>query len=314
MAAVRSGRMKVGGRALRTSAACLCGLAVAVIGPPSATALDDCPSQPKVRVLYSGPDKLESVGVDRKGRIFFTDSANGRLLRLRDDGRVRTLTRGIEAPGGIVFQRRHVLVGYGDSIAQAADGTLNPEAGILRVNPRTGEATTFATGLQMANGIARGPGGQIFASNDVLTGIDRIRGGAVELGWANVTSPNGLAVDRSGRYLFANQTFTAAAIQRIPLADPGAPSTYYAAPTGDAGAGFDGLERAPGSDVLYVAANGAGQIWKVSGPGEACVLAHRVPFPEGPSDLAFTRGRGFADGTLLVTTFGGELLALRGAA
>lgn len=298
-------------RALSAAAACLCGVAIA---PAAAAALDDCTQQPEVRVLYSGPGKLESVGVDRRGRIFFTDAAAGRLLRLRDDGRVRTLTSGIEAPGGIVMQRRHVLVGFGDSVAQAADGELNPEAGMLRVNPRTGAATTFVDGLQMANGIARGPGGQIFASNDVLTGIDRIKGGEVELGWANVTSPNGLAVDLAGKHLFANQTFTAAGIQRIPIAAPGSPSTYYAAPPADIGAGLDGLERAPGSDVLYAAANGAGQVWRISGPGEACVLASRVPFPDGPSDVAFARGRGFGAGTLLVTTFGGELLALPGAA
>lgn len=300
-----------GRTAAKALAMAICG---ALLLPAAASALEDCPVQPKVEVLYSGIGKLESVGVDRKGRIFFTDSTNGNLLRLRNDGRVRTLTTGIEAPGGIVFKRNSVLVGYGDSLAQAADGELNPEAGMLQVDPRTGEATTFVDGLQMANGIARGPDGQIFASNDAVTGIDRIERGTVELGWANVKSPNGLAVDRKKKFLFANQTFTAAAIQRIPLNDPGAPSTYFAAPAADAGAGLDGLERAPDSDVLYAAANGAGEIWKVSGPGDACVLAHRVPFPSGPSDVAFTRGRGFADGTLLVTTFGGELLALPGAA
>lgn len=289
--------------------------ALGLLLPASAAALEDCPTQPKVRVLYSGTGKLESVGVDRKGRIFFTDSTNGTLLRLRNDGRVRTLTTGIDAPGGIVFKRNYVLVGYGDSLAQAADGELNPEAGMLQVDPRTGKTTPFVDGLQMANGIARGPNGQIFASNDAVTGIDRIRrGGAVDLGWANIKSPNGLAVDRGKRFLFANQTFTAAAIQRIPLDNPAAPSTYYAAAPADAGAGLDGLERAPDSNVLYAAANGAGEIWKVSGPSEACVLAHRVPFPSGPSDVAFTRGRGFADGTLLVATFGGELLAIAGAA
>ncbi len=300
---------RIGARAIAAA------IGVALLLPAAASALDDCPVQAKVRVLYSGTGKLESVGVDRRGRIFFTDSTNGNLLRLRDDGRVRTLTSGIEAPGGIVFKRNSVLVGYGDSLAQATDGELNPEAGMLQVDPRTGKATTFVQGLQMANGIARGPGGQIFASNDAVTGIDRIeRGGAVELGWANVKSPNGLAIDRKKRSLFVNQTFTAAAIQRIPLNDPGAPTTYFAAPPADAGAGLDGLARAPDSNVLYAAANGAGEIWKVSAPGEACVLVHRVPFPSGPSDVAFTRGRGFADGTLLVTTFGGELLALPGAA
>jgi sugar lactone lactonase YvrE len=308
-------RLEMGtGRALRTVTAALSAVALCALAPAGASALESCPTQPRVDVLYSGAGSLESVGVDRKGRIFFTDSTNGNLMRLRNDGRARVLTSGIPSPGGIVFKRNSVLVGYGDSVAQAADGPLNPEAGMLQVDPRTGKATTFVEGLQMANGIARGPDGRIFASNDVLTGIDLITKGKVELGWANVTSPNGLAVDRSKRFLFANQTFTAAAIQRIPIDNPGAPTTYFSAPPADIGAGLDGLERAPSSDVLYAAANGAGEVWKVSGPGDACVLATRVPFPDGPSDVAFTRGRGFADGTLLVVTFGGELLAIPGAA
>ena len=158
-----------------------------------------------------------------------------------------------------MFKRNSVLVGFGDSVTQAADGPLNPEAGMLQVDPRTGDASTFVEGLQMANGIARGPGGQIFASNDVLTGIDRISKGNVELGWANVTSPNGLVVDSAKKFLYANQTFTAAGIQRIPLDDPSAPTTYFQAPPADVGAGLDGLERGP-DDVLYAAANGAGEI------------------------------------------------------
>ena len=296
----------------RASSAFAVACALALIAPGTAMALDDCPTKLEADVLYSGGSRLESVGVDRKGRIFFTDSAAGNLLRLRNDGRVRVLTTGIDAPGGIVPKRNSLLVGYGDSLAQAADGPLNPEAGLLQIDPRTGKATPFVEGLQMANGVARGPEGQIFASNDLLTGIDRVRGGNVELGWANVTSPNGLAVDRSKRFLFANQTFTAPGIQRIPLDDPGAAANYYSGPAEDAGAFLDGLERDPRSDVLYAAANGAGEIWKVSGPTDACVLVSLAPF--GPSDVAFTRGRGFEDGTLLVVTFGGELLAVPGAA
>lgn len=184
---------------------------------------------------------------------------------------------------------------------------------MLRVDPRTGETKPYVDGLQMANGIARGHGGQIFASNDAATGIDRIVGGQVELGWSNVTSPNGLAVNRAGDTLFANQTFIAAAIQRIPLNDPGSPTPYYTAPQADIAAGFGGLERSQHSDTPFVAANGAGEVRRVVGPDSACVLASRTPFPGGPSDVAFSRGRGFADGTLFVTTFGGELLAIPGA-
>lgn len=298
---------------LRSLAVTTAALVATAIAPATASALDNCAQQPEVRVLADGLGKLESVGVDRKGRVFFTDSDAGTLLRLRNDGRVRTLVSGIDAPGGIIFRRNSILVGYGDSIAQAADGPLNPEAGMLRVDPRTGATKPFVDGLQMANGITRGPGGQIFASNDAQTGIDRIVRGEVELGWANVTSPNGLAVNRAGDTLFANQTFTAAAIQQIPLNNPGAASAYYTPPPADIAAGLDGLERSQHSDTLFAAANGAGEVWRIDGPDRACVLASRVPFPSGPSDVAFSRGRGFADGTLFVTTFGGELLAIPGA-
>ena len=298
--------------ALRRTLTCLSAAATLLAAAP-ASALEDCSDEPAVRVLRSGPGTLESIGVDRKGRIFFTDLDAGTLLRLRDDGRVRTLAGGIDAPGGIVFQRRKLLVGYGNSYPQAIDGPLDPQGGLLRVDPRTGRSTSFAEGLQMANGIARGPGGQIFASNALGTGIDRVRDGEVQVGWANVPSPNGLAASADGRYLFASQTATAAGIQRIPLNDPGAATTWFSAPPADLAAGLDGLERGP-DGALYVAANAAGEVWRVSGPGDACVLLRRSRFPDGPSDLAFTHGRGFAAGTLLVTTWGGEVLALTGVA
>lgn len=224
------------------------------------------------------------------------------------------VTDGIDGAGGIVFKRNgDLLVGFGNSIAQASDGTANPEAGLLRIDPRTGESKSFVQGLQMANGVTRGPGGAIFASADVGTGIDRIQGGQVQLDWSTLVSPNGMVVDSTGKYLFANQTFTAAAIQRIPLDDPAHPETYFSAAPADVAAGFDGLAR-DAQDRLYVAANGAGEVWRVDGPDSSCSLLSRDPFPSGPSAVAFGRGKGgVAKRSLLVTTFGGELLELRDA-
>src|SRR5215212_6478200 len=90
--------------ALRGAAACgiaaLGSLAVA----SQAAALEDCAQMPQVKVLHSGAGKLESVAVDRRGHVFFTDSDAGQLLRLRTDGRPpRVLASGIDGPGGIVF-------------------------------------------------------------------------------------------------------------------------------------------------------------------------------------------------------------------
>ena len=301
---------------LRAPLVTLLTLLAAIFAAAPASAAAPCAKPAKAKVLSSGHGILESVAVDRRGRLFFTDSTAGQLLMLRrPDGKPKLVLDGIDGPGGIIFQRfsGSVLVGFGDTIAQAGDGPLNPEAGLLRVNPRTGASTVHTEGLQMANGVARGPGRRIYASIDIGGGIDRIRRGRVKLNWADVLSANGMIADSAKRSLFVNQTFTAAAIQRVPFDDPDAAETYFAAGPADFAAGFDGLTR-DGDDTLYTAANGAGEVWAIDGPSEACVLAEMDPFPSGPSDLAFGRKRGeFSPRNLYVTTFGGELLELVGA-
>ncbi|HET6830971.1 MAG TPA: hypothetical protein VFH44_06420 [Solirubrobacterales bacterium] len=290
-------------------AAGLCVLA----GAAPAAALDACPEQPRAQVIHSEAGLFESIAVDRRGRLFFTNSTAGELLMIRRAGaKPRVVLDGIDAPGGIVFRRNgNVLVGYGDSIAQGSDGEENPEAGLIEVDPRTGRSRIYVEGLQMANGVTRGPGGQIFASTDFGTGVDRIRRGLVELGWAPLEGSNGMVVDRRKRNLFVNQTFTTPpTIARVPLRDPTASVPWFTAPS-EPGAFLDGL-AGDGKGNLYPAANGAGSVWKVSSPRRACVLWQGTPFPSGPSDVAFGRGKGrFPKGSLFVTTFGGELIQLR---
>lgn len=288
----------------------------ALLAPAVAQGVEACQTQPKVNVLYQGEGVLESIGIDRRGRLFFTDSTAGTLMMLRRPGaEPTTILEGIEGPGGIIFRRNGtLLMGFGNSLGGGATGNLgDPEATLMIVDPETGETRVHAEGLQMANGIARGPRGTIFASVDFGDGIDRIQAGEVEVDWARPLSPNGMVVDSTGTALFVAQTFTPAAIQRIPIDDPGAAETYYTAAPLDLAAGFDGLAR-DGQDRLYVAANGSGEVWRVDGPGVACSLLNRDPFPSGPSDLAFGRPDGpFPRSSLYVTTFGGELLELIGA-
>jgi sugar lactone lactonase YvrE len=288
-------------------------VATVLVLAPAAQAAAPCPTVPEVRVLADGFGRLESVAINPQGRLYFTESEAGQLLSLRKPGaKPKVVTDGIEGPGGIVFQKRHVLVGFGDSIEQGADGAATPEAGILRVGPETGKSTIFASGLQMANGVARS-NGVLYASTDFGTGIDRIsnKGADVKINWASLTSPNGIVVDSSGKYLYAAQTFTSSAIQRISIADPTQVTPAYTAPPEDISGGFDGLAR-DGKDNLYVAANLGGQILKITGPTSACSLAELPIFPEGPSALAFGRGDGkFSTHSLFVVTFAGQLLELR---
>jgi sugar lactone lactonase YvrE len=307
-----------GNRVKRGLAAAAVALLASLCWSATASALAPCPNQPQVNVISDGHTALESIGIDRRGRLFFTDSGAGQLLMLKSPAaEPKVIAEDIDGPGGIVFQRQkgNVLVGFGDSIAQATDGTLNPEAGLLRVNPKSGKTEIRTEGLQMANGIARGPEHSIFASNDISPGgIDRVQQGRMpELNWGTVLSPNGMVSDSSRDSLFVNQTFTASAIQRVPFDDPGAAAPYFQAPAADAAGGLDGLARGDGN-TLFAAANGAGAIWQVDGPGDGCRLAALEPFPAGPSDLAFGRpGTNFSPDNLYVTTFGGELLELVGA-
>ncbi len=295
-------------------------VAAALLGAPAgALAVPDCERQPAQRVLLSGLGTLESVIADDRGHLFFTDADAGQLLRMgRRHAEPRVLVDGIRAPGGLTFlPDGSLLVGYGDAIATAANGEQDPQAGLIHVDPRTGQNRPYAEGLAMANGVVLAPDGAIYASADVGTaGIDRVLGGDVTVGWAKLESPNGLVVDTSGKWLYAAQTFVPAAISRIELADPTHVEAWFRAPPADFAAGLDGLTR-DDHDRLYVAANGGGAIWRVDPAGAACALAHLPPL--GPSAVAFgsaTQGRngapiGFGRRNLYVTTFQGELIQLK---
>ncbi len=305
----------MGPRTARTMTALATAALAALVAASSASALEPCPDQREGRPIHTAAGIFESVAVDRRGRLFFTNSTAGELLMIpRSGARARVVLDGIDGPGGIVFRRNgNVIVGYGDTIAQAADGEEDPQAGLIEVDPRTGRSHVFVHGLQMANGVTRGPGGQIFASTDFGSGVDRVRAGEIELGWAPMEGSNGMVVDRRKRHLLVNQTFTTPpSISKVPLDAPTASKPWFTAPS-DPGAFLDGLTRDAGGN-LYAAANGAGEVWRVSSPRDACVLWQGVPFPSGPSDLAFGRGKGrFPKGSLFVTTFGGELVQIRHA-
>jgi sugar lactone lactonase YvrE len=279
---------------------------------PAAVAAPDCPGGPvKSRTLLSDQGTLESVIVDWRGRLFFTNDDS--LLRLdRPQGKPRVLVH-ISDPGGLAFDGAgNVIVGYGNTASNGAVGDLTGPSGLLRVNPDSGRSTVYATGLSMANGLVRGPDGSYYASNDFGSNIDRIRNGHTERGWARVDSGNGLAIDTSGRYLYVAQTFRPAAIQRVELAHPGNVTEYVRAGTEDMAAGLDGMAR-DAADRLFVAANGAGQIWRVGRrPVRICVLLRGLPgFPDGPSAVATGSRRGpFPARNLYVVTFDGKLIEL----
>jgi streptogramin lyase len=289
-------------------------LALALLAPAPALAVPDCRRYPEARVIADGMGSLESAIMDPEGRLLFT--GDGALMRMETpNSEPEVFVDGVTGPGGLAYGSDGFLyMGFGDTIPIGAQGDVDPQAGLLRIDPATGESTTFAEGLSMANGVVRDPRGYFYASNDIVGGIDRVSpdGTVVEHRWADVVSSNGLVIDRAKTHLLVAQTFTTAGIARVDLADPTKTEVYFSAPPEDTAAGLDGMIR-DRRDRLYAAANGAGEVWRVNRAPRACSLASMPGFPDGPSALTFGRGkRGFDRRNLYVVNFAGEVIELAG--
>lgn len=275
----------------------------ALVPAASAHAIAACPGvDPGVVPVLTGQGSLESVIVDARGRLYYTDTTAKALRRLDAPGaQPETIASGIEAPGGLAIDDRgRILVGQGDGIVPGLAGNLAPAARLLRVDPETRRVETFAQGLQMANGVVRADDGTVYASSDVGLGIDRIApDGTVTVRWASVFSANGLAIDRAQRYLYAAQTFQPAAIARIDLRDPSRVETWATPPVDGIAAGPDGM-TIDGRDRLLVAANLAGEVWRVNADRSVCAVGTGLTTTSavayGHGDRGFSRGRLFAVG------------------
>jgi sugar lactone lactonase YvrE len=270
-------------------------------------------------VLHARLGVLESAIVDYHGRLFFTSQTrhgllSGALLRLdHPHGAPVEVGAPIPSPGGLAFDGDgRLIVGYGCSLQSGLLGNRFPRAGLLLVDPDTGEREPYATGLRMANGVVRAADGYVYASSDTSRWIERVEpDGAVDRRWAQVWSANGLAIDPAAGCLYAAKTFAPAAIGCVELNQPAA-VTIHARPRLRAhGAMPDGLAIDPAGRV-YVAVNGAGQIWRIDPNGSINVLARGLRFP---SDVAIGRGsEGFSAGNLYAVTFRGDVLELDDAA
>ena len=309
---------RVVGGALGTAYGFASELVSPLLGASAALSVPLCDRPSRVRVLRSRLGILESAIVDPRGRLFFTsltwDGPVGAVLRMDyPDADPVQLAGRIMGPGGLAFDDRGMLIaGFGGSVPGGLIGNLVGLAGLLLIDPDTGEHRTWATGLEQANGVARAPDGTVFASNDFGTHIDRVDPhGTVHRRWATVPSADGLAVDPGGRYLYASQTFAAAAIKRVEIANPANVTTHARPGLLALAAGLDGLAIDP-TGRLYVAANGAGQIWRVEPDGTITALARGL---KCPSAVAIGHGPdGFREGNLYAVTFNGDIIELTGGA
>jgi sugar lactone lactonase YvrE len=280
-----------------------------VLGRLATRAVAPCGPMPRRRVLRSGCGLLESVIV-HDGRLYFTSQARRALLRLdAPDADPVPVATGIHAPGGLaVGDGGRLILGFGDSPRGGIAGNWSPRAGLVLVDPDGGGVEPWVQGLGMANGVARAPDGTVFASNDFGTHLDRVApDGTVERRWAKVASANGLVVDAAGRYVYAAQTFTRAAIRRVEIARPQNVTMHARPPLGAMLSFLDGL-AIDAAERLYVAVNGAGQVWRIDPDGRICAIARGLG---SPSAVAVGRpGTPFPD--LYAVTFGGDVIEIAG--
>ena len=278
----------------------------ALLDAPPASAAPDCPGgQIPPRVLASTGDTLEYGIFDSLGRFFYSDQSTSMLMRIDHFGEPPKPLVPIPAPGAMVFAPDgSIIIGSGDSLQNGLAGDMNPMSSLLRVNPDTGAVQTYATGLGMANGLALAPHFTIYATNDAGFDIDRVKRGQVTHPWARVYSTNGVVVSLNNRYLYVSQTFTPAAIQRISIANPSQVTPFAVAQGADMSAGLDDM-TIDSEGILYIAANGAGQVWKVDTSGAICVLAGGLRFPS-----AVNFGVGADSSSLYVVGFDGNISKL----
>jgi len=282
---------------------------VAALAPASvAYAVPDCNDMPRASVVASGHGRLESVISDAQGRLFFTDLNQNRLLRLdAPGGQAKVLAADIPNPGGLAWDSSgDLIVGYNGAGFFTPAG--NAMSGLYRVNPETGTKRPFASGFDQANGLARSRAGDYYTSNVADGEIVRISPAGAPSHWTTIRSANGLAVDPDSRYLYV-ATSIPAKVVRVELADPARTKDLFDLSQSPEVPSPDGL-TIDSAGRLFVAANGAGQIWRIEGDGQPCALAKGLA---APSNVAFgggTSGAGFSARNLYAVTFTGDVVEL----
>ncbi|MFD4467532.1 SMP-30/gluconolactonase/LRE family protein [Rhodococcus sp. NPDC058505] len=278
-------------------------LAAQALVAPAAVAAPGCPDARSPVVVGSVPGAvLEGATVDAAGRLYVTDLASGRVLRLDRPGApavpIATVPSG--GAGGLAWTPDgSLLVGYGAD-ARVLTGDVTRSAGIVAVDVTSGAVRPFASGLSAANGLAVAGDGTVYATNDFGSLVGRVLpNGVVQPDWAVLPSANGAALSADDRYLYVSRTFADPGVSRIPTANPGAPESVVTFTGGDVIAAPDGLVLDPQGRPV-VPTDVSGQILRVDGPGRYCVLASGLPMSSvltyGDGDAGFSAGRLFRAG------------------
>jgi DNA-binding beta-propeller fold protein YncE len=234
-------------------------------------------------------------------------SANS-VLHLASDGTMTTVAS-LSSPGELVpLPGGSVLLPTGDSTEGAELGLTNGTFVIL--DPATGAAPTYATGLTGPNGLALDAAGNAYTTDAGMTpgtGITRVLASDPahpQVDWAPVTDSNGIAIDNAKRLLYVDQTFSATNDVEVLSLDAPQSVSLLVSLTGIGSPvpkGLDDMILDP-DGILDVAANPAGEVFRIDPATKyACLL---------DGNLALTASVGLESGPphgLLVAGWDGTL-------
>lgn len=231
---------------------------------------------------------LEGPAFDRDGQLYLTDIPHGRIFRLTSDGQWHLVTETGGLPNGIAIHR---------------DGSLwvaDYRRGLLKVNPSDGQVEVLlghrnSEGFKGLNDLTFDAQGNCYFTDQGQTGMHDPTGrvyrwrtdGRLDLILSNAPSPNGIALDPEGRFLFLAVT-RANAVWRGPLLPDGSISKVGVLRTFFGTSGPDGL--AVGIDRSLVVAHASlGCAFVLNARGE---VTHIVRSPTGQTltNVAFRPG------------------------
>ena len=184
-----------------------------------------------------------------------------------------------------------------------------PNGTIERLDLRTGKHSTWARGLTMPNGLVFLPNGDAVVSRDLGsgTGLTRVRlhdRRHPQIEWARLDDTNGLAVDPSGRWLYADRTFSSnGEVDRVSISNP-----RLVQVVGHLGSGVAPDDMTSDrKGALYIAGFGSGRIYRLDPRTHAsCAIATGL---SAPTSARFG-GSGWNARDLYVTDAGGHLSVL----
>ncbi|WP_067683001.1 SMP-30/gluconolactonase/LRE family protein [Nocardia miyunensis] len=292
------------------AASALTALACVVAPATQAAVICSGAGQASVRVGSVPGAAFEGLTVDPRGRAYVTDLTSGRVFRIDAPGAPAVSVATVPGAGGLAWTPDgKLLIGYGSNPGVIVGDAVRA-AGIDEFDPATGALTPFAAGLSAASGLAVGPDGTAYATNDFGTLIGRIRpGGAARADWTSFPSANGAVLDPAGRFLYVSRTFSNPGVSRIPIGSPGTPQSLLDLSGTDITAAPDGLTL-DSSNRPVVPFNPSGRIVRVDAPGHYCELG-----TAGPTTSVVSYGRGstgFSAGRLFAATFGGVVYEIPG--